>query len=119
VDGGEAYDRGSGGKAEIMPSIDAIAEFRTLTSNYGADYGLGSGGTLSMVIKGGTRDFHGTAWEFFRNDAMDAVPFFTNLSTGKNPELRYNVFGFNIGGPVLLPHYNKDRNKTFFFYNEE
>jgi hypothetical protein len=119
ADGGEDYDRGSGGKFEIMPSLDAIAEFRTLTSNYSADYGLGSGATISMVFKSGTRDFHGGAWEFFRNDALDAANFFTNASGGTVAELRYNVFGFNIGGPVILPHYNKDRNKTFFFYNEE
>jgi hypothetical protein len=119
VDGGEDYDRGSGGKFEIMPSLDAIAEFRTLTSNYSADYGLSSGGTLSMVFKSGTKDFHGGMWEFFRNDALDAANFFTNSSGGSTAELRYNVYGFNLGGPVILPHYNKDRNKTFFFYNEE
>ncbi|MGD0617527.1 MAG: carboxypeptidase regulatory-like domain-containing protein [Bryobacteraceae bacterium] len=119
VDGGEDYDRGSGGKFEIMPSLDAIAEFRTLTSNYAADYGLSSGGTLTMVFKSGTKDFHGGMWEFFRNDALDAANFFTNANNGTTQELRYNVFGFNLGGPVILPHYNHDRNKTFFFYNEE
>jgi hypothetical protein len=101
------------------PSLDAIAEFRTLTSNYSADYGLSSGCTLSMVFKSGTKDFHGGMWEFFRNDALDAANFFTNASGGSTAELRYNVYGFNLGGPVILPHYNKDRNKTFFFYNEE
>ncbi|HXN46619.1 MAG TPA: TonB-dependent receptor [Bryobacteraceae bacterium] len=119
VDGGENYDRGSGGKFNIMPSIDAVAEFRALTSNYSADYGLNSGATLSLVFKGGTKDFHGGAWEFFRNDKLDAGNYFTNAAGAKPPELRYNVFGFNIGGPVILPFYNKDRNKTFFFANIE
>lgn len=119
VDGGENYDRGSGGKFNIMPSVDAVAEFRALTSNYSADYGLNSGATLSLVFKSGTTDFHGGAWEFFRNDALDAGNYFTNAAGKKAPELRYNVFGFNIGGPVILPHYNKDRNKTFFFANIE
>lgn len=120
VDGGEDYDRGSGGKFELMPSLDAVAEFRILTSNYSADYGLGSGATVSMVFKSGTRDFHGGMWEFFRNDALDAANYFTNsVPNGTTPELRYNVYGFNLGGPVILPHYNKDRNKTFFFYNQE
>jgi len=73
VDGGEDYDRGSGGKFELMPSLDAVAEFRVLTSNYSADYGLSSGATLSMVFKSGTKDFHGGMWEFFRNDALDAL----------------------------------------------
>lgn len=119
LDGGEIYDRGSGGKPVVMPSVDAIGEFRALTSNYSAEYGLGSGGTLTMVIKSGAKQFHGGAWEFFRNDALDANNFFSNKAGSPVPELRYNVFGFNIGGPVILPHYNKDRNKTFFFYNQE
>jgi hypothetical protein len=119
VDGGEDYDRGSGGKFNIMPSIDAVSEFRMLTSNYSADYGLNSGATLSLVFKSGTKDFHGGAWEFFRNNDLDAANFFTNAAGAKPAELRYNVFGFNIGGPVILPHYNHDRNKTFFFYNQE
>jgi hypothetical protein len=119
VDGGEDYDRGSGGKFSIMPSQDAISEFRVLSSNYSADYGLGSGATLSMVFKSGTRDLHGTAWEFFRNDALDAGNYFTNAAGAAAPELRLNVFGFNLGGPVVLPHYNKDRNRTFFFFNSE
>jgi len=123
ADGGEDYDRGSGGKFEIMPSIDAIAEFTTLTSNYAADYGGNSGATLSLAFKSGTKDFHGGMWEFFRNDALDANNFFFNSvpsNAGKPPaELRYNVFGFNFGGPVILPRYNKDRNKTFFFFNGE
>jgi hypothetical protein len=119
VDGGEDYDRGSGGKFSIMPSQDAIAEFRELSSNYSAEYGLGSGATLSMAFKSGTKDFHGTAWEFFRNDALDAGNYFTNAAGATPPELRLNVFGFNLGGPVILPHYNKERNKTFFFFNGE
>jgi hypothetical protein len=119
IDGGESYDRGSGGKSAIMPSIDAIAEFRALTSNYTAEYGLNSGGTVVMVFKSGTKDFHGTLWEFFRNDALDATPYFINLAGGKKPPFRFNTYGFNIGGPVVLPGYNKERNKTFFFYNME
>jgi hypothetical protein len=122
VDGGENYDRGSGGKFNIMPSVDSVAEFRVLTSNYSADYGLNSGATLSLVFKSGTKDFHGGAWEFFRNNDLDAVNYFVNAvpeSKVTVPELRYNVFGFNIGGPVILPHFNKDRNRTFFFGNFE
>lgn len=119
IDGGESYDRGSGGKMAVMPSMDAIAEFRALTSNYSAEYGLNSGGTVTMVFKSGTKDFHGTLWEFFRNEKLDATPFFTNLSGGTKPPLRFNTYGFNVGGPVILPHYNKNRNKTFFFYNQE
>jgi Carboxypeptidase regulatory-like domain len=120
IDGGEDYDRGGSGNISIMPSMDSIAEFRMLTSNYGAEYGLSSAGTMTMAFKSGTRDFHGTAWEFLRNNALDAGYYFNNASNQPSPELRFNVFGFNIGGPVFIPKvYNKDKNKTFFFYNME
>lgn len=120
IDGGENYDRGSGGKISTMPSQDAISEFRVLTSNYTADYGFASGGTVSMILKSGTRDFHGQLWEFFRNDALDANNYIANLNSQPVPELRYNVYGWNLGGPIFIPkHYNRDRNKTFFFFNQE
>ncbi len=73
-----------------------------------------------MVFKSGTQQLHAEAWEFLRNDALDAGNYFTNSAGGKPPELRFNEFGFNGGGPVTLGKlYNKDRNKTFFFYNME
>ena len=128
IDGGENYDRGCGGCVTMMPSVDAISEFTTLTSNSSADFGLGSGGTINMVIKSGTRDYHGTLYELFRNDDMDANTFFANAA-GRNasgglnspkPELRQNVYGFNLGGPLWIPKlYNRDKDKTFFFWNEE
>ena len=120
IDGGENYDRGCGGCVTMMPSVDAIDEFKTLTSNAPGDFGVGSGGTINMAIKSGTRDFHGAAYEFFRNNAIDANNYFANLAGTPPPELRYNIFGFNIGGPVVIPKiYNKDRKKTFFFWNQE
>jgi hypothetical protein len=120
IDGGESYDRGSGGGMIVNPSPDAIAEFRVLTSNYSAEFGSASGGTISMVLNSGARDFHGAAWEFNRNDAFDASDFFANRNGTAKPKLRYNAYGFNIGGPVFIPKlYNKDRQKTFFFYNME
>jgi len=124
IDGGEAYDRGSGGKVSVMPSQDSLGEFQLMASNYPPDYGISSGGTVSMSLKSGAQKFHGEAWEFARNDAFDAHNYFdANASTGKvspKPELRYNVFGANAGGPVFIPHvYNSSKKKTFFFYNEE
>jgi hypothetical protein len=120
IDGGENYDRGCGGCVTMMPSVDAIAEFKTLTSNAPGDFGIGSGGTINMAIKSGTHDFHGEAYEFFRNDAMDANNFFANLAGSPPPELRYNIYGWNLGGPVWIPKiYNTDRRKTFFFWNQE
>jgi hypothetical protein len=120
IDGGENYDRGCGGCVTMMPSVDAIAEFRTLTSNAPGDFGIGSGGTINMTIKSGTHDYHGEVYEFFRNNDMDANNFFANLSGSPAPELRYNIYGWNLGGPVWIPKlYNKDRKKTFFFWNQE
>ena len=115
LDGGEDDDRGGAGGMSIAPSTDAIAEFRAMTSNYSADYGLSSAGTMTMVLKSGTSQFHASAWEFNRNDFFDAQNFFV-----PNTELRLNVFGFNVGGPVTFGHlYNPDKKKTFFFYNME
>src|SRR5208282_1208864 len=115
LDGGEDDDRGGAGGMSIAPSTDAVAEFRALTSNYSADYGLSSAGTMTMVLKSGTSQFHASAWEFNRNDFFDAQNYFV-----PNQELRLNVYGFNAGGPVTLGHfYNPDKKRTFFFYNME
>src|SRR5690349_16276153 len=119
VDGGENYDRGCGGCVTTAPSSESMAEFRQLTSNYGADYGLSSAGTITMVLKSGTSRLHGSAWENNRNDAFDARNYFFP-APNKKQELRMNIFGFNIGGPVTFGHlYNPDKSKTFFFYNME
>src|SRR5580693_3392707 len=119
LDGGEDDDRGGAGGMSIAPSTDAIAEFRALTSNYSADYGLSSAGTMTMVLKSGTSQFHASAWEFNRNDAFDARNFFFP-APNKVQELRLNVYGFNVGGPVTFGHlYNPDKKRTFFFYNME
>ncbi|MGA2808630.1 MAG: carboxypeptidase-like regulatory domain-containing protein [Terracidiphilus sp.] len=122
IDGAEAYDRGSGGKMSVMPSQDSLGEFQVLASNYPPDYGIASGGTITMSIKSGSKKFHGEAWEFDRNDALDAHNWADNNNgqLAKKSELRYNVFGANGSGPVFIPHvYNSAKQKTFFFYNEE
>src|SRR5580692_2456677 len=120
IDGGEAYDRGSGGKFDLMPSTDVLAEFQTLSSNYSPDYGISSGGTVTMVIKSGTKDYHGGLWEFNRNDDFDANYYFSKQNNQPTPELRLNIFGGDIGGPVFIPGiYPKSRSKTYFFESEE
>ena len=122
IDGGEAYDRGSGGKMSMMPSQDALGEFQVLASNYPPDYGISSGGTVTMSIKNGTKTFHGELFEFDRNDALDAHGYFDNDHGQQKAkqELRYNVFGGNLGGPASIPHlYSPATPKTFFFINEE
>lgn len=120
LDGGELNDRGCGGCFSSLPAIDALSEFQTLDSNYGPDYGVGSGGVVLMVIKSGTKDFHGSAYYFNRNEDYDANNYFTKLAGQGRPEFRLNEPGFNIGGPVWIPHvYNASRKRTFFFVNEE
>ena len=122
IDGGEVYDRGSGGKLDVMPSPDVLSEFQVLSSNYTPDYGIASGGTVTMVLKSGTKSFHGGAWEFNRNDAFDAYNYFSKngATVQPKPELRLNIFGGDIGGPVWIPNvYNRHKDKTFFFWSEE
>jgi hypothetical protein len=113
LDGGENLDRG-GSSASVMPSMDAIAEFNNLTSNYSAEYGLAGAATITTAVKSGTKQFHASAWEFLRNDALDARNYF-NPAPQKVAELRFNVFGFNAGGQVPL----FKEHPTFFFYNME
>ena len=112
LDGGELNDRGCGGCFSSLPSLDALSEFQTLASNYGPDYGIGSGGTITMVLRSGTNKFHGGLWEFVRNEDMDANNYFTNLAGKPRPKFRLNIPGGNIGGPIW-------RDRTFFFVNEE
>jgi hypothetical protein len=97
-----------GGLAVIVPSTEAIDQFRVETSNYSAEFGRAAGAIVNLQIKSGTNQFHGSAYSFLRNDAFDAQNFF---DTQKSP-LRYSQSGGSLGGPVL-------RNQTFFFANYE
>jgi hypothetical protein len=122
IDGGEADDRGGAQGSIVIPSQDALAEFRVMTSNYGAEYGLSSGTTVTTALKSGTKTLHASAWWFGRNDFLNARNYFTprqnaNGSLNAAPELRFNLWGFNVGGPVEFKH--TDNPKTFFFYNME
>ena len=126
LDGAEADDRGGAGGMSVMPSMDAIAQFQVLASNYPPDYGIASGATFSLALKSGTQKFHGEGWEFFRNDDLDANDYFNKYQKGSAanftpvPKLRQNIFGANIGGPLFIPHvFNTSRQKTFFFFNQE
>ena len=122
IDGGEADDRGGAGGMDIMPSQDAIAEFTMMSSNYPPDYGISSGATISLSLKSGTQKFHGEAYEFNRNTDYDANNYFNKQASPVVPRAseHYNIFGFNIGGPLYIPKaYNTDKQHTFFFWNEE
>jgi hypothetical protein len=123
LDGGDNMDNGSNGTLNVYPSVDAIAEFKVLTSNYGAQYGRNGSGTVEVETKSGTRAFHGDAYEFVRNDMFNAQNYFNNPAfggTGVAPAYKKNDFGYTIGGPVYIPGvYNKDKQKTFFFWSQE
>jgi len=120
IDGGEADDRGGAGGSSIEPSQDAIAQIETLSSNYPPDYGISSGATISLSLKSGSKNFHGTLWEFNRNTVFNANSYLNNQNKTPRSKLNYNIYGFNIGGPLFIPKaYNTDRQKTFFFWNEE
>ena len=98
----------------VPPIVDDIQEFKVDAHNDQVQFGGVSGGVVNVVTKSGTNAFHGTLWEYLRNSVFDARnPFFANV----NP-LRQNQFGGNVGGPVLLPHYN-GHNRTFFFVSYE
>ena len=116
IDGGNNMDDGSNTTLLTYPSIDAIGEVRLLTSNYGAQYGRNSSGTVEIETKSGTTKFHGDAYEFVRNDAFNARNYFLPSV----PPYKKNDWGYTIGGPVYIPGgYNKNKDKTFFFFSEE
>src|SRR5579885_2170710 len=118
--GANNVDRGSNLTLLMYPSVDAIAEFRTFRNTYSAEFGRSASGQIDVITKSGTRDFHGSVYEFFRNDVLNANSFFTNYANKPRPPLRYNDFGYSIGGPVWVPRvYNTERNKTFFFFSQE
>jgi Carboxypeptidase regulatory-like domain/TonB-dependent Receptor Plug Domain len=117
LDGADNVDRGSNQTVLTFPSIDSIAEFKVLRGNYDAEFGRGSGGQINVVTRSGTNTFHGGAYEFFRSDLFAANNFFNNLNGLARPPLRYNNFGFTIGGPVIIPRLY--RKKTFFFFSQE
>jgi hypothetical protein len=120
LDGTELNDRGCGGCYMVLPSQDSIAEFQTLDSNYSPDYGIGSGGTITMVIKSGSRKYHGEVYEYNRNTAYNANDYFNKQAGRARPEFMLNEPGGNIGGPLYIPHvFNEDKTRTFFFFNEE
>jgi Carboxypeptidase regulatory-like domain/TonB dependent receptor-like, beta-barrel len=103
----------------VLPPVDAIQEFRVETSNFSAEFGRSGAAVLNATIKSGTNEFHGSAWEFFRNDHLDAADFFENAGNVKKGALRQNQFGVTVGGPVAIPHVYDGRNKLFFFADYE
>ena len=115
LDGISLNDYGNGGPGNVLGGnlgVDAIQEFSVLTTNYSAEYGKSAGGVVNAITRSGTNQFHGTAYEFLRNDAFDAANFFENAGGSRKAAFRRNQFGASAGGPV-----RKDR--TFVFGDYE
>ncbi|HJP94152.1 MAG TPA: TonB-dependent receptor [Pyrinomonadaceae bacterium] len=116
----------SGGTNNLV-SIDALQEFKIQTSSYAAEFGRTPGAQVQLLTRSGTNEFHGSAYEYFRNEAFDANDWFNNARKLTKPATRQSDFGFVLGGPILLPRFGEGgrqplfngRNSTFFFLSYE
>jgi hypothetical protein len=110
----------SGDHLDTPINIDAVAEVKILQNSYQAEYGKGAGGIINVVTKTGTRQFHGLAYYYVRNDAFNANNFFSNRQGFARGRYRYNTVGGNLGGPIYIPgKFNSNKQKLFFFYSQE
>jgi hypothetical protein len=100
------------GSTTSLVSLDALQEFRILTSSFAPEYGRTPGGQVILLTRSGTNDFHGTAFDYFRNDVLDANDWFANRAGSPRAALRFNDFGGTLGGPII-------KNSTFFFFSYE
>ena len=115
------------GGTNNLVSVDALEEFKVLTSSYAAEFGRSPGAQVSIVTRAGTNDFHGSIFDYLRNDVFDANDWFTNRSRLAKPPLRQNDFGGVFHGPILLPRFGEGgkqpwyngRNRSFFFFSYE
>jgi hypothetical protein len=112
------YDMNSGNLANIniLPVVDGISEFSVLKDSYSAKYGFAGSGQVVVVTKSGTDTYHGSAWDYIRNNAFDADNFFATTT----PALHQNIYGYTLGGPVIIPKlYNGRSKKTYFFASNQ
>ena len=120
VDGVTAMDTGSNSTIHFQPNMDAISEVKVMTSNYQAEFGRNGSGVITVITKGGSRDFHGSAYYFYRHEGMNANSFFNNRTGTAKAPYRYRINGYSIGGPVYIPgKFNTSRDKLFFFWSQE
>ncbi len=124
VDGVTNLNLGNNTGALVSVNPDALEEVKVLTSNYQAEYGRAGGGFIALTTRGGTNELHGGGRYFRRHDSMNADPYFNNLRGGSakgfaRPLYRYNFYGWDLGGPVVIPHVVDGRNKLFFFVSQE
>jgi len=114
-----APDAAANNRVAYNPPVDAVAEVKVESFQADAAYGHTGGGTVNVVLRGGTNAFHGAAYNFNQVSKLAATPFFTNRAGLKNPVTRYNQWGANAGGPVLVPKLFNGRNKLFFYFAYE
>jgi hypothetical protein len=111
-DSGSAFD-------QTAPSVEALSEFKVLTSTFSSEYGRTSGGIESFATKSGGNDYHGTAFDLFRNTSLDANSWINNFNGTPRPADHQNDFGGSLGGPVRVPKLYNGKDKTFFFFSYE
>jgi hypothetical protein len=107
------------GTTQGLVSVDSLQEFRVQSSSYSAEYGHSPGGQFAFVTKSGTNEWHGSAFEYFRNGDFDAADWFNNYYGIPYPSIHQNDFGGTLGGPVSIPHLYDGKDKTFFFVSYE
>ncbi len=119
VDGMPLIDAGNNGPPQ-EPNMDAIAEVRVLSSNYQAEYGRNGGGTVTVISKTGSTKFHGSAYDYYRHEDLNANNFFNNSTGTPRPPYRYRMTGWSLGGPLPSP-VKRDvlKDKLFFFFSQE
>ncbi|WP_254064516.1 carboxypeptidase regulatory-like domain-containing protein [Granulicella sp. S156] len=115
LDGIYNMNSGSLNGINAKPIVDGISEFTVLKDNYGAQYGMSSSSVVVVVTKSGGSKLHGSAWEYVRNNDFDADGYFAKTT----PPLHQNIFGYSLGGPVVIPHVYNGQNKTFFFASNQ
>ena len=137
IDGADVTDRGSNITIQAYPSVDSISEFKVQRSLFAAESGRSGGGQINVVTRGGGEEFHGSAYEFVRNDKLNANDFISNRSTNppfgresngkaKRAPFRYNDYGFTVSGPVYFLRFGEGNGemasrlpRTYFFFSEE
>ncbi len=119
LDGVTNMDTGSNGGTLASTNVDMIAEMKVITNSQPAEFGRASGAQIQVVTKSGSRDLHGTTYWFHRHEDLNANSWRNNIDNKARSFYRYNYIGFNVGGPVVFPGFNKNRDKLFFFTGVE
>ncbi len=120
LDGISSVDTGSNSSVQNQPNMDSISEVTLLSSNFQAEYGRNSAGTINVTIKGGSSSFHGAAYWYYRDRSLNANNFFSNRTGTARSAYHFNNAGYNIGGPIYFPgKFNTNKDKLFFFFSQE